>query len=83
MHLFISSQWVVAVTLLVAAHLAVAQPIRPSNWVKTDQYKDPESRGIWRVFEKFEKPDKGLSELSQGKPSQVSHCSNLAKQCPG
>lgn len=80
MRLFISAQWAVAVTLLVAAHLVVAQPIRPSNWVKTDQYKDPESRGIWRVFEK---PDKSLSELSQEKPSQVSHSSNLTTQCSG
>ncbi|KAJ5433981.1 hypothetical protein N7491_004576 [Penicillium cf. griseofulvum] len=38
---------ILAVTKSTASH-----PIRTSKWVKTEQFQDPNARGIWKVFEK-------------------------------
>lgn len=38
--------------ILAVAHSATSHPIRTSKWVKTEQFTDPNSQGIWKVFEK-------------------------------
>ncbi|KAJ5826761.1 hypothetical protein N7447_003524 [Penicillium robsamsonii] len=38
--------------ILAVTQSTTSHPIQTSKWVKTEQYKDPNARGIWKVFEK-------------------------------
>ncbi|KAJ5382389.1 hypothetical protein N7517_000300 [Penicillium concentricum] len=63
-------------TLTLALILAVTQsttshPIQTSKWVKTEQFQDPNARGIWKIFEK-----EGLDQLPD--PPHVKYNGNTA-----
>ncbi|KAJ5493813.1 hypothetical protein N7463_009900 [Penicillium fimorum] len=38
--------------ILAITQSTTSHPIQTSKWVKTEQFKDPNARGIWKVFEK-------------------------------
>ncbi|KXG49162.1 uncharacterized protein PGRI_030320 [Penicillium griseofulvum] len=40
------------VLILAVTRSTTSHPIGTSKWVKTEQFKDPNARGIWKVFEK-------------------------------
>lgn len=41
-----------ALSILTFIHSVTSLPIQASTWVKIDQYEDPDSLGLWKVFEK-------------------------------
>ncbi|KAJ5332312.1 uncharacterized protein N7506_006095 [Penicillium brevicompactum] len=41
-----------ALSILTFIHSVTSLPIQTSTWVKIDQYEDPDSLGLWKVFEK-------------------------------
>lgn len=55
---------------LAIVHPAASHPIRTPKWIKTDQFEDSQSRGIWKVFEKDDSAPK--TELPHAVHSQVS-----------
>lgn len=59
------------VALILIVHPAASHPIRTPKWIKTDQFEDSQSRGIWKVFEKDDTTPG--PELPHAVHSQVSH----------
>ena len=44
--------WSLIALLLALVHPSTSHPVRTPKWIKKDQFADPESRGVWKVFEK-------------------------------
>lgn len=62
--------WSLIALLLALVHPSASHPVRTPKWVKKDQFADPESRGVWKVFEKT--GYKYGLELPQAKSIEIS-----------
>lgn len=59
--------------ILSLVHPATSHPIRTPKWIKTAQFEDSQSRGVWKVFEKDDSTPG--PELPRAVHSQVSRIS--------
>ncbi|KAJ5247460.1 hypothetical protein N7468_002443 [Penicillium chermesinum] len=70
MQLFLTLKWILWVAFLDAARTIIAHPIPTLNWVNTNEFKDLESHGAWKVLRNQIKSSSELTKL-EDRESQV------------
>ncbi|KAJ5753144.1 hypothetical protein N7520_010061 [Penicillium odoratum] len=70
-----SLYWTLVVLVLAIIQPAVSHPISTPKWMKTTQFENRDSRGVWKGFKKHEEIP--LSQLSQAVSTQSASTSTI------